>query len=239
MGKLVGISMIGIDEKTDLDELEKLQAMDERVEFGVIVSQNWAENGNRYADPDFLNRLKGRKLNLSVHLCGAVARTALINDWQPVFDLLGDNLSLFRRAQLNIKESTPKHLKELVLDIPKPLQEVIIQQRAAYDCGLFYRWMLAHPDDRSLSVLLDGSGGKGMESEIIPLVGVPKVGYAGGINPDNVYGKTQKLCESVIVQDFWVDMESGVRTDDWFDVDKAYAVILRVKAAESAVFTQK
>lgn len=239
MGQLIGISMIGIDEHTDLDELERLQAMDERVEFGVIISKHWAENGNRYVNPEFLNNLKDRNLNLSVHLCGTLARIAIINKWEPVFDILGDNVSLFKRAQLNIKNDTPSGLKDLVLNVPKPFEEVIIQQKAAYDCSLFYRWFLAHPNNQSLSVLLDGSGGNGIESKIIPLAGIPKVGYAGGINLSNVYDKTWELCENSAVQDFWIDMESGVRVDDWFDTANAYAIINRAKAAEFAVFTQK
>lgn len=227
MGRLVGISMIGIDERTDLDELERLQSLDKRVEFGIITSRKWNENGNRYWNPARFDVLRGRNLNLSVHLCGSVAREAVANNWQPALELLGNNISLFKRVQLNIKECTPPDVKELVLDIPRPIEEVIIQQRAAYDCGLFYRWMLTHPGDHSVSVLLDGSGGTGKESRIIPLEDVSKVGYAGGIGPDNVARKVIELSRNTGVQDFWVDMESGVRTNDWFDISKAEAVIRR------------
>jgi hypothetical protein len=31
--------------------------------------------------------------------------------------------------------------------------------------------------------------------------------------------------ENEQVGDFWIDMESGVRTDDWFDIDKVRRVL--------------
>ena len=33
------------------------------------------------------------------------------------------------------------------------------------------------------------------------------------------------LMENEQVGDFWIDMESGVRTDDWFDLDKVTKVL--------------
>ena len=52
-----------------------------------------------------------------------------------------------------------------------------------------------------------------------------KIGYAGGINPGNVADKLTFLMENEMVGDFWIDMESGVRTDDWFDIDKVRRVL--------------
>ena len=52
-----------------------------------------------------------------------------------------------------------------------------------------------------------------------------KIGYAGGISPDNVADKLTYLFENVRDGEFWIDMESGVRTDDWFDLDKVRRVL--------------
>ena len=52
-----------------------------------------------------------------------------------------------------------------------------------------------------------------------------KVGYAGGFNPENVADKLHYLLTNDEVGDFWIDMESGVRTDDWFDLDKVRRVL--------------
>ena len=51
------------------------------------------------------------------------------------------------------------------------------------------------------------------------------VEQAGGINIDNVGIKFKTLLESKISYKFWIDMESDVRTDDWFDTDKVWQVL--------------
>ena len=50
--------------------------------------------------------------------------------------------------------------------------------------------------------------------------------HAGGFNPENVADKLHYLLTNDEVGDFWIDMESGVRTeDDWFDLDKVRRVL--------------
>ena len=68
------------------------------------------------------------------------------------------------------------------------------------------------------------SGGEGIETHVIAFAG-KKIGYAGGINANNVAEKLTFLMENDQVGDFWIDMESGVRTDDWFDIDKVVKVL--------------
>lgn len=106
-------------------------------------------------------------------------------------------------------------------------QEIIIQQRNVNELDLFNYTMEEHKHRLSIgsfSVLLDASGGRGIDTPIEVLKGNYKVGYAGGMNPDNVGEKLSYLMENVD-GDFWIDMESGVRTDDWFDLDKVRKVL--------------
>lgn len=77
--------------------------------------------------------------------------------------------------------------------------------------------------------LHDQSGGKGKVANIYPRPNYNDnyvVGYAGGINPDNV----KEILEKIPAADdnFWIDMENGIRTDDWFDIDKAIKVLENV-----------
>lgn len=225
MNKLKHISLIGIDEKTDLEKLQKLQEEYPLVEFGVIISRNWKDNGNRYWNPENLEKLKDKNLNLSVHLCGALARNAILNNWEPVKDFLGDNLLLFRRAQLNIAVNK-KNPKELVLDIPEPLEEIVIQQKRD-NIDMFMNYYLSKKD-KKVSILLDSSGGQGIDTPLIPLDIEGKVGYAGGFGPENILEKTSFLLNSKEVHSFWVDMESKLRTDDWFDITKAKDICKKV-----------
>jgi hypothetical protein len=228
MGILKHITMVGIDKNTDLDYLEKLQEKYPLAEFVVIISKKWYENGNRYWNPAELYRLRGRKLNLSVHLCGSVARSAIRDDWTPAMELCGKDFSLFKRAQLNIARSE-ENPDSLDLHVPDSLDEVIIQQKSVFETNLFMDYY-TRTHDRKVSVLIDGSGGEGIQSDILILSIDGKVGYAGGLNPDNV-GKTAKMilnCQKA--NDFWLDMESVVRTNDWFDVKKAEKILENVYA---------
>ena len=76
-----------------------------------------------------------------------------------------------------------------------------------------------------MSILLDASGGLGIDTGIkLWPDWFYKVGYAGGMNADNVGDKLAYLIENAR-HPFWIDMESGVRTDDWFDIDKVLKVL--------------
>ena len=224
--KLKHISLIGIDEKTDLKELQILQDKYPLVEFGVIMSKNWKDNGNRYWNPDNLEKLKDKNLNLSLHLCGSLARSAILNDWNPTLLFLGENINLFKRAQLNIS-TNKKNPENLILDIPKPLKEVIIQQKGIDGAKMFLDYY-QKTKDKKVSILLDSSGGLGIDTPLIPLDIECKVGYAGGFGPDNILEKTCLLLNSEKTHDFWVDMESKIRTNDWFDIKKAYDICQKV-----------
>ena len=100
--KLKHISLIGIDEKTDLKELQILQDKYPLVEFGVIMSKNWKDNGNRYWNPDNLEKLKDKNLSLSLHLCGSLARSAILNNWNPTLLFLEENINLFKRDRKSV-----------------------------------------------------------------------------------------------------------------------------------------
>lgn len=219
--RLKHVTLTGIDQRTNLVALQELQREYPFAEFGVLISTNWEKNGNRYFNPNRLNALRGRKLNLSCHACGVVARHALNNDWKPLMELTHDMLHMFNRCQLNVSCYVPTKNTQDIEVIPA-LCEVIIQQRDANNLAVYN----AIKNKVGISILLDASGGHGIDTKIVPLglEGV-KIGYAGGINPDNVAEKLSTLLDSELTNSFWIDMESGVRTDDWFDLDKAHKVL--------------
>lgn len=78
-----------------------------------------------------------------------------------------------------------------------------------------------------VQMLFDRSGGTGKVPDTWPRHpgGGVQVGYAGGINPDNVLDVIDAIGPD---GPYWIDMESGVRTDDWFDLDKCEAVLQAV-----------
>lgn len=225
--RLKHITFTGIDARTDLQELQAIQQQYPIAEFGVLTSYHWNENGNRYPNPQFLCNLWGQRLNLALHVCGAAAHDAAHGYWDAINIHLMHCLGLFNRVQLNVANRTDNPYC-LASTSDRRDQEVIIQQKGIHDIKFFQRskWV------GNVSVLLDASGGQGIDTpiEVLPNllhggISAFKVGYAGGINPDNVADKLSFLMENRKVGDFWIDMESGVRTDDWFDTDKVRRVL--------------
>lgn len=223
MPRLVTVTFTGVDDRTDIRRLSSIQERHPFVEFGVLFSAHGPENGPRYPSMETIRSLRRYPLNLSLHLCGRFAREAVHGDFSAVETALGCDVSLFRRVQLNVVgyDGAPERI---TFPNPSWALEVIIQQRSAADCGLFLR----SPRRDGLSVLLDPSGGRGLQVEPAVLPGCPKVGYAGGINPGNVSAYLEALLASPEVNDFWIDMESGVRTGDRFDLGLVEAVLSKI-----------
>lgn len=219
--KLKHITFTGVDARTDVQMLRAIQEQHPIAEFGVLTSYHWYDNGNRYIDPRSLSKLWGQGLNLALHVCGSLASRAADGYWRDVDHLLVSCLGLFNRVQLNIANRTDNPYR--LASTPTAHTEVIIQQKEARDIEFFERskWM-------NTSLLLDASGGQGIETpiDVLPNAGKTfKVGYAGGISPDNVADKLSYLLENENVGDFWIDMETGVRTNDWFDLEKVSRVL--------------
>lgn len=226
--KLVTVTFTGIDDHTNLRKLVDIQQKYPFVEFGVLLSEHSDENGNRFPSLKTIAKLQGLCLNLSLHLCGRLAREAVKGDFSGVEALLGDRVGLFRRVQLNI--SGYKNLPEKI-DFQNPvwIEELIIQQKATNDCALFLKSTDQARDD--ITVLFDASGGQGKEYDF-NYVPFHKTGYAGGLNYKNVYRKLSELLKSASGRNpFWIDMESGVRTNDWFDIGLIEATLSEIERA--------
>jgi len=220
--KLQHITFTGIDGKTDLGALWEIQQKYPMVEWGVLVAKNWKDNGNRYFNPSYLDSLENRGLNLSAHLCGSIARAAVRGDIEPFREWARGYSYIFNRCQLNVATSQNNPMSfDYSGEICNYFDEVILQQKSAREVPLFLNSKVS----RHITCLLDASGGQGIDTPIEILNLPHKIGYAGGINADNVAGKLSYLLESDDVDDFWIDMESGVRTDDWFDLDKVVKVL--------------
>lgn len=221
---LTHITFTGVDEWTDIDRLVDIQRRYPKAEFGVLFSNNWRNNGNRYPSPEFIRKLRDRGLRLSCHLCGSLARE--IMQWgggMASVTELGSLLDIFQRIQLNVAGFKGESLYNIK---PGDAQEIIIQQ--GDNLSLFEQCYIISGEH--IAVLLDRSGGRGIDTPIDfpPYAFRVHVGFAGGINPDNVIGKVKNITTSSLVGKFWIDMESGVRTDDRFDLDKVEDVCKKV-----------
>ena len=227
--RLQHITFTGIDAKTDIQALQEIQKEYPIAEFGVLTSYHWYENGNRYLDPQIIDSLRGKGLRMSLHVCGSAAHDAAVGKWDNIDKLTWHNLDLFKRVQINIAErkDNPKFCW-----IPLVIgQELIIQQKADIELPEYFETVRKWKEERpyphrdTISALLDSSGGRGIDTKLKVYPSQGKIGYAGGISPDNVEEKLSFLMSHVTMGEFWIDMESGVRTGDWFDLDKVEKVL--------------
>lgn len=227
MADLKHITLTGIDDRTDIKELSRLQKQYPLAEFGVLLS--WSRQGSEKRYPSFqtIGKFCRAGINLSAHVCGSAAREfAKGNDsiLRHLFDQIGRDSVSFQRMQLNLAGFPAEGFAKLPTALGNAAE--IILQRLSIDEYELYRERLGdHP-----SVLLDASGGCGRESPLVTCGGPCKVGYAGGFGPDNVEEKLSALLRDPRVGDFWIDMESKVRTYDWFDTVKAEEVLKKCYA---------
>lgn len=83
-------------------------------------------------------------------------------------------------------------------------------------------------------LLQDRSGGRGAletewfaPDELCRKAGAA-IGYAGGLSPSNIAEQLPRIAEAAGGMAFWIDCESGVRTDDWLDPAKVEAMAAAV-----------
>lgn len=221
---LTHITFTGIDERTDLDRVERISEQHPYVEWGILLSYHWWENGNRYPNPKILDRLEHRGLNLSAHFCGGMARDIATGETQRMYKTINYQFDIFRRCQLNVNASSMYRALRTMRVFDRTLNEVILQMNSRVSLGSFLHYM--EEPTPHVAYLIDGSGGRGIDKPI-EIYDNPDihVGYAGGINPENVGAKLSQLLEHRSYGSFWIDMESGVRTDDWLDLDKVERVL--------------
>lgn len=238
---LTRVTITGADDAVSLADLLKLSEEFDFVEWGILLSQSRAGTP-RYPSRGWLNRFSTEFFDFVVndcglaaaHLCGVDARAAFGHD----FSWIDRNGYVFGRVQLNGFErflSDDNALASVFrLALGRPERQFILQ--APTDAALRAAQTIASvcrstPDDgiRNVSALFDPSGGKGLSVHNWPLppLGL-HVGYAGGIGPDNV-GEVIEAVSSVSSRDFWLDMESSIRTNEAFDLDKVRRVLERAK----------
>ena len=177
------------------------------IEWGVLFGHSLGRRYNLCKNKLRLNDLYNRRLRLAAHLCGQYAHDfqAAKMDW----------LMQFERIQVNMK-TLDYRLNTLEQRGLMYGRHIIIQHRATI--GGFYGLVLQQ--------VVDNSGGRGKVISNFPQPPrfCPTIGYAGGINPENIKTILNKAREAAGHIPFWLDMETGVRTDDHFDLDKCQSV---------------
>lgn len=202
------ITFTGLDARTDLQRAADL-AQRYPVEWAVLFSPKRQGLEPRYPDGEtqariLWNRVMASSRGVAAHLCGEHSRRVMLRQKLDVPVDLGH----FRRVQVNHQH-------------PDATDITCLQR--GWGCTCIAQTRGAFPDDDRISWLFDRSGGTGTPPEFWPRHpgGGRLVGFAGGIGPDNVLEVLARIDSD---GPYWIDMETGIRTDDWLDLDKCEAV---------------
>ena len=220
MTHTIDFTFTGVDEHTDIDRLLMTAWMYPNAEFAVLVSSNTGL-APIYPSTDFVERFRDRMANgggrSAIHLCGRYARMACHTN-QGVVDRLVAFVTGFGRVQVNMSSANQASYQKALSRFAERVPGVVLQHRGSWDTI-----PIDHP---RIEYLFDRSGGRGVES--FPLWPDPpidrRVGYAGGIGPDNV-GKALAFAARFPDAPLWFDMERQLRTGSWFDIKRVEDVL--------------
>lgn len=233
------VSITGADDKVLPSELAALSAR-----YTNPITPEWAilyfpEKEGTPRNPSAAWREAFLALGLpftAAHLCGTqVFREILDPRTAPA--RIAD-ISRYRRIQLNINARRPDFTEEEVLSVYRTLHQAGLHLILQFHDGSrpAIQKFVAEVDASSLSridLLYDESKGTGRcpeQWQPISTVGqIPlHCGYAGGLGPDVLEVELPRIHESATAWrdvPYWIDMESGVRSDNHFDLAKVRAVL--------------
>lgn len=190
------ITFTGADDHTDISEMRRLSSY-YPIEWGILFSPKRQGVDPRYPDGNAQSRYLWSGLRMAAHLCGDYSRDIMEGrQISPPVDL-----GFFNRIQINHPEPNPKAVRKFRTSWGP---RCIAQTRGP-----------EFPKETAVDWLFDASGGRGMEPASWLAYPGRKVGYAGGIGPDNV---AQVIKAIAATGPYWIDMESKVRTNDRFDL---------------------
>lgn len=231
--KLTRVTFTGADESVDPAALVEISRRHPWVEWGILFSQSNQSQGPRYPDyswiSDLLDMNANRAMHLSAHLCGQWVRDVVVAGEFTWEDEWMDRAALFERVQLNFHGQFHK----MHADFPKLIQEspmfdFILQCDNVNDLAV--QELVSQPI--ATFPLFDQSGAAGIVPRGWPMAWTEVYcGFAGGLGPETVLDELPRIAAAAHGQDFWIDMERNVRSeeDTVFDLEKVRAVIRMVE----------
>jgi hypothetical protein len=201
------ITFTGVDDAALLPGMLELTAR-YPIEWGMLLDAA-QEGAPLFPSQAVRLAIQSAPLRLSAHICGGAAK-AIVEGRDPGLDLRG-----YSRIQVNHSRSgsDPGDIRNSQRFAAR------YGVRAALQCqGEF-------PHDLRADWLYDVSFGTGARPGTWPAIGADQLfcGYSGGLNPDNVADILGRLAMPPRTE-YWIDMESGVRTGSKFDLSKCEAV---------------
>jgi hypothetical protein len=249
MGTLRFITFTGVDERTDFDRLIDLVIAAGNnarfLEWGVLYAPSKAGTGGRYPSlewlEDFAAKANEAGLNIALHICGQAVKDLLESvRTRERSDSVRRLLALaekFGRVQLNTvgKEADEYVFKQLIALLSRNQNRTcVLLQWNERNQALCRRLSMEH----SFEALVDGSGGRGIVPAGWPSLSghdVRRVGYAGGLGPNNILEQLPLIYAAAGDKTFWIDMEQSLRDEnDDFVLDRCQQVLAQVAQVEQA-----
>jgi hypothetical protein len=221
------LSITGADNNVPISSLVDLISSNPQLELGVLY---FLEKQNVERNPGFEWRTQFfqsiPKENTALHLCGKEVFDIILDKHFTDSDVYQELIKA-QRIQLNINARKDIFTASQIHDIYNVLLEqnftIILQYHERSK-----NWILPFIENQSSSnihILLDSSLGKGIspESFFIPseLINTDfPLGFAGNLNPDNIKAVHNEV-KLLQRPKYWLDLESGSRTNNEFDMQKA------------------
>lgn len=221
--KIDRVSITWADNKVSYNALKNLQNKYPFVEWAILFSQ-FKSGQQRYPDASYRNELLLWELNLAAHFCGWYSKTVLETKDYSILTRLSEQ---FKRVQINYNfSSNDKWNLQSFLDFvdTTPEREYILQYNKSNSETLDKAELDGLPSN--VHFLFDASGGRGKVIETFP---EPfhniYTGYSGGISVDNIESICALITKTPNEASVWIDMESGVRTENEFDLTKVETIL--------------
>ncbi|MGV7120371.1 MULTISPECIES: hypothetical protein [unclassified Sphingopyxis] len=204
------VAFTGVDSAMLISDMQTL-SRHYPIEWGILIDDAKSDDP-LFADVDIRARLlESSGLRFAAHVCGEQAGLIANEPDHATIDL-----TRFQRLQVNHGFSGSS------------LQQV--ENCIGFGRSRTIRTMLQaldrFPDDTRLDWLFDTSFGTGKTPDAwppLPATSGPFCGFSGGIRSENARSVVDAIAAPEGAQ-YWIDMESGVRTDGRFDLGKCEAV---------------
>lgn len=230
----LGVTITGADDKVDPEALDDIGREFPFVEWGILFSKS-SEGQPRYPTSQWRERFywatinRGQYYSIAAHLCGKS-----VDQFLASYEFFENEVTMgFDVIQFNKLTAENKDLIFKFAEDRGNVHDVIVQYAGSTDVLLNGMFDNEVPD--ALKILLDASGGKGVcwsdsgwPDAPEPFASRCSVGHAGGINEDNIeYAAHEiyRLNKDVDEGFAWIDLETGARTNNEFDLDKVIRIL--------------
>jgi len=234
----IGVTITGASDGVDPSILDMIARDYPFVEWAILFSQS-REGQPRYPTAAWREKFywatynRGDAYTIAAHLCGKSVDAFLAS-----YEYFKNEVTMgFDAIQFNKLTAENKSEIFTFAKSVETEQDILLQYND--NTNVLLNGLFEEDVPENIRLLLDASGGKGKSYK--DTGGWPDVpepfssnlayGYAGGINEDNVEEVLEEIHKKHegVEGWTWIDLESGARTDDMFDIGKVIGILEIVK----------